>query len=222
MAIKILGANASPFVRKTRAFCAEKGIAYTLEQINPFGPPPNWREISPLGRIPALDHDGKIVNDSSIICAYLEKIHPEPALFPKEPYEYARATWIEEFMDGGVIPFAGPGVFRPMALQPLLSGGKDPDAAAIAGAEKVLAENLAPLFAYLESQLGSHEYFVGNRLSIADVSVASPFVNLRHAGYPPDTGQFPKLAAFVARMHARPSFKACIEEERPIFGKRWK
>jgi glutathione S-transferase len=45
---------------------------------------------------------------------------------------------------------------------------------------------------------------------------------MRHAGYPPDPAKFPKLAAFVERMHSRPSFKACIEEERPAFGKRWK
>ncbi len=221
MAIKILGANVSPFVRKTRVFCAEKGIPYTLEQVSPFSPPPGWRELSPLGRIPVLDHDGRIVNDSSVICAYLEKIHPEPALYPTEPYEYARAVWIEEFVDGGLIPIAGPSVFRPLALQPVLTQ-KAPDAEAIAKAEKVVSEELGPMFAYLESQLGSREYFVGNRLTIADLTVGTGFVNLRHAGFPPDAARFPKLAAFVARVHARPSFKACIEEERPVFGKRWK
>ena len=221
MAFKILGVNASPFVRKTRAFFAEKGVPYAIEPINPFGPPPGWRDVSPLGRIPALEHDGRVINDSSIICAYLEKLHPEPALYPSDAFEYARAVWIEEFIDGGVIPFGAAGVFRPLVLQPLFSGGKEPDAAAIAGAEKVLRENLEPLFAYLESQLGSREYFVGKQLTIADLAVGTVFVNLRHAGFPPEAGRFPQLAAFVARMHARPSFKALIEEERPIFGKRW-
>lgn len=221
MAIKILGGNVSPFVRKVRVFCTEKGIPYELEQVSPFAPPPGWRDKSPLGKIPVLEHDGRLINDSSVICAYLEKIHPQPPLFPSDPYEYARALWLEEFMDGGVVPHAGPGVFLPLALQPVLTR-KDPDAAAIATAEKVLEEKAFPLFAYLESQLGSAEYFVGNRLTIADISVASPFVNLRHAGYPPDASRFPRLAAFVTRMHARPSFKGCIEEERPVFGKRWK
>jgi glutathione S-transferase len=221
MAIKILGANVSPFVRKTRAFCAEKGIPYTLEQVSPFSPPPNWRELSPLGKIPVLEHDGRYINDSSVICAYLEKIHPQPPLYPSDPYEYARACWIEEFMDGGVVPIAGGSVFRPLALQPVLTG-KPPDAATIAAAEKVVEEQLVPLLSYLESQLGTREYFVGNRITIADIAAASPFVNIRHAGYPPDPARFPNLAAFVTRMHARPSFKACIEEERPVFGKRWK
>jgi glutathione S-transferase len=221
MAFKILGANVSPFVRKTRTFCAEKGIPYTLEQINPAGPPPGWKEKSPLGKIPVLDHDGRYINDSSVICLYLERLHPEPALLPKDAYDFARALWIEEFMDGGVVPHAGGGVFRPLALMPVLTR-KDPDAATLDAATKVVTEQLHPLYAYLEQQLGGNEYFVANRLSIADLSVASVFVNLRHAGFPPDKTQFPKLAAFVDRMHARPSFKACIEEEKPIFGKRWK
>lgn len=221
MAIKILGGNVSPFVRKVRTFCAEKNIPYTLEQVSPFAPPAGWREKSPLGRIPVLEHDGKIVNDSSVICAYLERIHPQPALFPSDPYERARAEWFEEYADGGVIPLAGPSVFRPLALDPLLTR-KEVTPEAVAAAEKVVTEKLAPLFAYLESQLGNAEYFVGNRISIADLSVATGFVNLRHAGFPPDAKQFPKLAAFVTRMHDRPSFKACIEEERPVFGKRWK
>jgi glutathione S-transferase len=221
MSFKILGGNVSPFVRKCRVFFAEKNVPYTLEQISPFAPPAGWREKSPLGRIPVLEHDGRYINDSSVICAYVEKLHPEPALFPKEPYEYARAAWFEEYMDGGVVAVAGGNVFRPIVLDPLLQQKPLADAT-IAAAEKVVSEQLSPLLAYLEAQLGGNQYFVGNRLTIADIAVASPFVNLRHAGFPPDAGNFPKLAAFVERMHARPSFKTCIEEERPLFGKRWK
>jgi len=220
MALKILGANVSPFVRKTRTFCGEKNLPYTLESVNPASPPPGWREKSPLGKIPVLEHDGRIVNDSSIICAYLERLHPEPALYPKDPSENARATWIEEFVDGGMVPIGGPQVFRPLALMPVLTQ-KPPVAAVIQAAEKVVRDELGPMFAYLDSQLGANEYFVGGRLSIADLTVGSMFVNLRHAGFPPDRAKFPKLAAFVERMHARPSFKSCIEEERPVFGKRW-
>ena len=220
MAFKLFGGNVSPFVRKVRAYCAEKGIPYELVPINPFTPPDGWREKSPLGKIPVLDHDGRLINDSSVICLYLERLHPEPALYPKDPYDFARALWIEEYVDGGVTPIGGPQVFQPVVLAPLI-GRKEPDAAALDAAGKVVDEKLGPLFAYLEKELGGQDFFVGNRLSIADLAVATVFVNLRHAGFPPDATKFPKLAGFVARMHARPSFKACIDEEKPIFGKRW-
>ena len=37
--------------------------------------------------------------DSSVICAYLERIHPMPALYPMDPVEYAKALWFEEYGD---------------------------------------------------------------------------------------------------------------------------
>jgi glutathione S-transferase len=42
------------------------------------------------------------------------------------------------------------------------------------------------------------------------------FVNVHHAGERIDSGRWPKLAAYVARIHGRPSFKALIEEETPF------
>ena len=42
------------------------------------------------------------------------------------------------------------------------------------------------------------------------------FVNFEHAGETIDAKRWPKLAAYVARIHARPSFKAVLDEERPF------
>src|SRR5262249_48612019 len=149
--------------------------------------------------------DGKIINDSSVICAYLERVFPNHPLYPSDPYAYARALWFEEYVDGGIVPPFGQQVFMPVVLRPMLSQ-TPPEAAAIEQAGKVVNETLSPLYAYLETQLGSRQYFVGDALSIADLSVGSFFVNARHAGFPPDARRFPKLASFVERMHARPSF----------------
>ena len=86
MSLTVMGGSVSPFVRKVRAFLAEKNLDYEQQNINPFSPPDGWRERSPLGKIPALEHDGRMVNDSSVICAYLERIEPNPALYPADPY----------------------------------------------------------------------------------------------------------------------------------------
>ena len=219
MALTVLGGGVSPFVRKVRAFLAEKGLDYQHENVNPFGPPEGWREISPLGRIPAFKDGDKIINDSSVICAYLERRFPKPAFYPTDDYEYARAVWFEEFADGGMTPVSGPKTFFPCVLKPLFAGKTEPDPADVASAEKVVAEELPKFFDYLERELGDNEYFVGNRITIADISVASPFVNLRYAGFAPERKRWPKLRAFLDRMHARPSFKALIEQDAP-FSKR--
>ncbi len=220
MSLVVLGGSVSPFVRKVRMVLAEKGLDYQHEQVNPFSPPPGYRDISPLGKIPAFKDGDRALCDSSVICAYLEKRFPTPALYPSDPYDYARALWFEEFMDGAVVSLLGPKVFFALVLKPLFSGGEAPDAETEAIAKKTFEEDAAPLFAYLEKELGDRDTFVGSSLTIADISVATALVNTRHAGFAPSRKKFPKLRAFLERMWSRPSLKKLIDEETPVFGKR--
>ena len=219
MSLVVLGGSVSPYVRKVRVFLAEKGLDYELQQVNPFAPPEGWREISPLGRIPAFRDGERVINDSSVICQYVERRFPSPALYPKDDYELARALWIEEYMDGGMVPVSGPKVFLQLVLRPLMTR-KPADEATEAAAREVVEKALPPYFDYLERQLGDREYFVGGSLTIADIAVASPFVNLRHAGVAPERRRWPRLRGFLDRIWSRPSFKKPIDEETPVFGKR--
>src|SRR6188472_4175808 len=38
------------------------------------------------GAVPALDHDGRIVIESSLICEYLDDTFPDPSLIPADPF----------------------------------------------------------------------------------------------------------------------------------------
>jgi glutathione S-transferase len=69
---------------------------------------------------------------------------------------------------------------------------------------------------YFEKELGTRSYYVGDALTVADIAIASPFVNAAHAGYAPDAARHPNLVRFLKAMHARPSFAACIEEEKKL------
>jgi glutathione S-transferase len=220
MSLVLLGGSVSPFVRKVRVALAEKALDYELQPVNPFAPPDGWREVSPLGRIPVFKDGDRVINDSSVICAYLERRFPEPALYPSDAFDYARALWFEEFVDGGLIPSTARTVFFPLVLAPLFGGKPEPEPEAIATAEKVVREDLPPFFDYLDKEVGDREFLVGARLTIADVAAASPFVNLRHAGVAPERKRWPRLRAYLDRIHARPAFAQLIAEETPIFGKR--
>ena len=135
MSLVVLGGSVSPFVRKVRVALAEKGLDYELQAVNPFAPPAGWRDVSPLGRIPAFKDGDRVINDSSVICAYLERRFPEPSLYPSDAYEYARALWFEEFIDGGLIPSSARTVFFPLVLAPLFAGKPGPEPEAVAAAE---------------------------------------------------------------------------------------
>jgi glutathione S-transferase len=207
------GANASPFVRKVRVFLAEKGIAYDLDPVIPVNVSPEFRKMSPLGKIPVYT-DGKVtLPDSSVICAYLERTHPEPSLYPRDPYDYARALWFEEYGDGGLAPVLGGKIFFARVIGPRFFG-RPTDEGAV---QKVLDEEVPPLFDYLESQLGDGDALVGGRFSIADIGVTTQLVNFHHAGCTVDARRWPRLARHYAATSSRPSFKALIEEERATF-----
>ena len=209
----LYGVNASPFVRKVRVVLAEKGIAYEHDPIIPFNVSPEYKRISPLGKVPAYRDGERTLADSSVICAYLERVKPEPALYPSDPYEYARALWFEEYGDSGLAPVMGPKIFFQKIVGPRFFN-QPTDEAVVA---KAVAEELPALFDYLEGQLASGDALVGGRFSIADIGIATQFVNLRHAGFGVDAKRWPKLARYVAAVHARPSFKALIAEEAAAF-----
>jgi glutathione S-transferase len=209
---RILGVGLSPFVRKTRVFFAEKGLTYDLVPVFPGSPDPEYRKKSPLGKIPCYEEeDGFTVPDSSVICTYIESVHPTPALYPQDPKLRARALWYEEYADtklleATIVPFVQR-VVNPKFLN------QETDEAAV---QRMIDEVQPTVFDYLEGEIGDGEYLVGGQFSLADIATASPFVNMQHGGETVDAGRFPKLAAYVERIHARPSFKALIEEEKAM------
>lgn len=213
MTITLYGAALSPFVRKVRVVLAEKGIPYTHDPVSPFAPPDEFLAISPLKRIPVLLDDSEGANatlpDSSAICAYLERKYPTPALYPAQAFAYGRALWLEEYADSDFIAAAGGGLFRPIVISRLMK--QEPNQAL---ADDTWANKMPRFFDYFEKELNGRAHFIGDTLTIADIAVASPFVNSAHAGYWPDATRWPSLVGFLKAMHARPSFAASIAEER--------
>jgi glutathione S-transferase len=202
-------------VRKVRVALSEKGLEYKHDPVSPFAPPDYFLEISPLKRIPVLRDESEgpdaTLADSSAICGYLEKKYPAPALYPSKPYDYGRALWLEEYADSDFIATMGGGIFRPVVIAKLMR--KEPD---FAGAKDAW-ETKAPRFLdYFEKELGNRAHFVGDALTVADIAVASPFVNAAHAGFAPDAARYPGLVRFLKAMHARPGFAASIAEERKM------
>ncbi len=119
--------------------------------------------------------------------------------------------WFEEYADSELASRVGLGLFRPLVMAKLF--GKEPD---VERARKTLREELPPVFDYLETSIANRQFLVGDTFGIADISVASQFVNFNHTGATLDGSRWPSLAAYVERMLARPSFAACVEAERKL------
>lgn len=214
----LYGAPVSPFVRKVMVTLAEKGITYEHDPVVPAIAPAEFsrvsKDVSPLGRIPAYRDGDFSVADSSVIIAYLERVKPNPALYPSEVRDYARAIWFEEYGDGGLAPIIGGKIFFQKIAGPAFF--KQPTDQTIV--DKALKEELPPLMEYLESQLGSGDWLVGCNFSIADIGVGTQFAQASFCGLSPDPKRWPKLAAYVDRTLARASFADAIGKGKAMLG----
>ncbi|MDP3844901.1 MAG: glutathione S-transferase family protein [Pseudomonas sp.] len=209
MSLTVYGAPLSPFVRKLRVFLAEKGLEYQLEIITPFGQPEWYRELSPLGRIPALKDDDFAIADSSVICQYLEEKHPElPQLYGKTAAQRAQIRWLEKYADYELAPLTTFAVFRNRVLKPTM--GQPCDEAAV---QTALHDKLPAHFDYLEKILGTADYFVDNALSMADLAFSCQLINLEHGGEQLDQQRWPALAALLQRVKARASIAEVLPGE---------
>jgi glutathione S-transferase len=215
MSLIVYGAPLSPFVRKLRLFLAEKGLEYQLEIITPFGQPEWYRELSPLGRIPALKDDDFALADSSVICHYLEEKYPDlEALYGSTPAQRARINWLEKYADYELAPLTTFAVFRNRVLKPTMQQPCDE-----AAVQSALHDKLPAHFDYLEKTLGNADYFVDNRLSMADLAISCQLINLEHGGERVDSQRWPQLAALLERIKARPSVQAVLPGEQRTLAK---
>jgi glutathione S-transferase len=197
----VYGSSLSPFVRKTLTFIGEKGLAAEHIPLRPHDPLPAFRATSPLGKIPGFADGDYKLSDSSAICHYLERKHPNPPLFPASAEDLGRMLWFEEFSDTVLVPAAGKVFFQLRVRSVVLK--EEPDMAIV---DQALTKDLPPLLDYLEKQIDG-PFLVGGKLSLADIAVHCSFVNLKLAGHPLDATRWPRLGGYLAALLARPAFK---------------
>lgn len=210
----LYGASLSPYVRKVLVFAAEKGIELESVPVGRTQPDAEFAAISPFGKMPAL-RDGEFsVPDSSAIVHYLEAKQPDPALIPSDPQARARTIWFDEYADT-ILFDCGRKMFFNRIVAPLLYG-REGDMEAAAEGERELPRVLD----YLESVIPESGFLVGDRLTLADIAVASPLVNLVHLGVDFRARGYAKIAGFAEAMLGRPSFRPWVERESEFLRKR--
>ena len=157
-----------------------KAIPYQVDPIVPFFGDDTFSELNPLRRVPVFIDDQVSVSDSTVICEYLEERYPTPALLPKTPAQRARARWMEEFADTRIGDVFIWRIFYEAVVSPFIwQRPRDKDKIA-----RAVEEDLPPVMADLE-RLAPASGFLFGTISIADISVAVFFHNLRWARVDP-------------------------------------
>jgi glutathione S-transferase len=71
------------------------------------------------------------------------------------------------------------------------------------------------VYGVVETQLGDRDFIVGDSFTLADCSAApSLWYGTRNV---PLDGGFPRIAAYLERLKARPSFARALRESEPLF-----
>lgn len=204
----VYGSSLSPFVRKTLAFAAEKGIEVESKPVPLGSDDPDFLEASPFKKMPGLKDGDFAISDSSAIVTYLDAIKPDPNLIPIEPRARARTIWYDEFADTILFGCGRKLFFNRIVAPRFLKRAGDADEAA--SAER---DELPPILDYLERVIPASGWLVEDRLTLADIAVASPFANLRHLNVAIDLARYPRLATYVEKLLSRPSFSTWVERE---------
>ncbi|RXG61600.1 Maleylacetoacetate isomerase [Armadillidium vulgare] len=77
-----------PYVQRPRTILEAKKIKYESVNIHLFKAKPDWyTKINPLGKVPAIQLNSKVLFESMVICDYLDETYPEPPLYPSNPWE---------------------------------------------------------------------------------------------------------------------------------------
>lgn len=197
--IKLYTFPASSNSRKVRMALIEKGLEFERipvdlskrEQKNP-----DYLKIHPFGQVPALDDEGFIVYDSTIINEYLEDEYPYPPLLPKDSEGRARARLMEDLRDSHFNPASGQ----------LNRELRKPEAERDQNAIQQAMAKITECFDRLEKELEGREYLAGP-FSLADIAFVPNIDTLDRIQVQIDP-KYKNVLAWIARLKARPSFAA--------------
>jgi glutathione S-transferase len=207
----VFGSTLSPYVRKVMVFGAEKGLELELQAAGMGRGGPDFEAASPFRKMPGFKDGDFLISDSSAIVTYLEAKYPDPNLIPLGPESRARTIWFDEMADT-LMMAAGGAIFGNRFVKPRVLK-QECDHAAVQQAQQEL---LPPIFDYLERVIPASGFLVEDRLTLADIAVASPAATLGTIGVHIDAARWPKTAAYVDALHARPSFASIIEADKAL------
>ena len=183
--------------RKVRIALIEKGLEFERinidlskkEQKNP-----QYLKIHPFGQVPALDDEGFIIYDSTIINEYLEDEYPYPPLLPKDSEGRARARLMEDFRDTH---------FNPHFVEIIHEVRKPEGQKDLKLIEHAKAE-ITKCFERIEKELEGKEYLAGT-FGLADIAYMSNIDLLERFQIPVES-KYQNMLAWIERLKTRPSY----------------
>ena len=163
--------------------------------------PPELIAVHPLGKSPVLTDGTATIIESGAITDYIIRRHaggrlaPDPASAEYDAYQ----QWLH---------YAEGSAMLPMLLRMYVGMLREAGAPLHPRIESEVANHLA----YVDGALEGRRFFVGDDLTGADIQMSFVAEVAKAHG---KLGDYPNLAAWIERMHARPAWKTALEKSGP-------
>jgi len=146
---------------------------------------PEYRAVNPQMRLPALTLDtGDVLIQSLAIIEYLDEIHPQPPLLPRDPVARAKARALAQVIACDIHPLNNVGPLRYLKNQL----GHD-QAKIDAWYHHWIIEG----FDAVETMIQPAPYLCGSEVTLADICLVPQVYNARRLTVPLE--RFPKIVA---------------------------
>lgn len=186
MNLELIELYPSPFSERLRWVLEIKRLPYRRRSYQPLAGEAELREQTGQTTVPVFFADGELIGDSSAAVEWIETRQPAPALLPADPRQRLQVRAVELAATEALAPWARLGFIgraKAMDLQPLADHfaskyGWSPER------EASTAKVLRALLADLTHTVATQSYLVGDRLTRADVTVATMLATV--FGHPPD------------------------------------
>lgn len=211
--LKLYAFDRSPFGWKVRIALAEKKVPYDMIVPENKNEDPVFARMNPFRKTPVLVlEDGRTLYESTVINEYLEEVHPDPPMLPKDPYERARVRILEDTFDQYFYPAIRDLITSQFVSQPPVLLRKKADQVD----HTLLEESRVKVHEHmrrLEGELKGRTWFGGDLFSLADAAhVPALTGNLKLLGIVPDP-KYPGLGDWIARVMKRPAYKTAAPKE---------
>jgi glutathione S-transferase len=201
MAMKLYGILGSNNVRRAYAVALHLGLDVELIEVVPRSPDaqtPEFRRMSPAGRVPAFADGDYVTDESHAIMLYLAEQRPD-TLWPATPRARSQVMrwicWGQAHFREGWQPLQYERVIKPLLLKAV------PDEAA--------AERALPAYhreaTILDGHLAGRRWLVDERLSLADFSIGAAFSYATPARIPLEP--YANIRAWLSRLDELPAWR---------------
>ena len=198
----------------------ELGVNYQIERYerDPGSglAPASLLKIHPLGKSPVITDGDITVAESGAIVEYLVERYDDGSLAPSDDAAERRSYsyWLH-YAEGSFMPLMIVSLIMSRIEAAPLPFFAKPIARGIVNKvrESYLDPNVRRHLDYLNDQLADKEWFLGNRLSAADIQMSFAIEAAEVRSDLPE--RYPNLNGYLARMRARPAYQAALQRGGP-------